>query len=460
MASLLLALVLLACLYVQSLYVLVGGATTATVLFTLWFIARLIESFSGDNTWLKGLKDYSGELICLSLFTLAILFNILFGRGETGYLHLAITSRVLLALFIVCSYSRNPRLTPRTFAFSALCAMGVFAWISIPELINNPLLARSTQYDVDLYEEMLRKGVGRYSVYTADAMAFPCFVAAIATTRGILQKLFLAVLCLGIALAVFLSSYMAAVTTMVLSYVLLIGLSLHAKLMSVKSMAKMLGVIIAASGFIGVGFYFSAGSESFQFSLDKAKNLSKDIAVHGLKNGDETGRYQLMQISLSTFLENPLFGVGPYSGEDTVEMEARIGSHSSLLDQLAEYGIVGFGSYLVLMGLLTRRVFLGIKFGVDQVVARAVAITWAAFCLTGLYNMTVMVHEVAILVFAFVVISSFRHCFTPPSDRRLAGKSSCGYPKMPDACGRIARCVVAQDKQGQLPYSASSIEKE
>jgi hypothetical protein len=118
----------------------------------------------------------------------------------------------------------------------------------------------------------------------------------------------------------------------------------------------------------------------------------------------------LLSYSLNTFLKNPWFGVGPVSAFDNYEEATEVGGHSSLLDQLAEYGILGFGPYLLLLGFLSNRVVRAMRFGRHPQFARAVAISWVAFLVTSVYNMTTWVPDIVVLVFGFVVIDSFPDC--------------------------------------------------
>ena len=63
--SLITAVVVLGCLYSMPLYVCLGGLNTLATMAVLWFLFRYVESMGGENTWLRGLKDYAYELLCL-----------------------------------------------------------------------------------------------------------------------------------------------------------------------------------------------------------------------------------------------------------------------------------------------------------------------------------------------------------------------------------------------------------
>ena len=64
-------------------------------------------------------------------------------------------------------------------------------------------------------------------------------------------------------------------------------------------------------------------------------------------------RLTLYRTSLQTFLQNPLFGIGPAINE----FVRGIGGHSTWLDYLAMYGLLGFGFFIAFHVLLYRRIW-------------------------------------------------------------------------------------------------------
>ena len=406
------------------LYVSLGGLNTTLALVTLWLSARVFEAAVGDRTWLPGLKDYLGELSCFGLFVIAILLNVLLHRGITGVLHLCIVCRYFAALFIICSYSRVPIATPERFALSVLLVLGLFALISMPTLIARPMLPRLTQFDDELYLSLLYKGVTRYSSYTAEAIVFPCFLVAAAGTHGIVRKCFFGALCLGIAFVVTISGFMAAVVTLVVSLVLLFLLLLWRRSKAGWTSRRKLAMILTACLIVGGAFLAGTKSEGLDFAMEKAQRLVQGILTEGLAKGDETGRYELLELSVTTFRDMPWFGIGPVTGDLTEALYgSAVGGHASLIDGLAEYGVVGFGWYLLLLGLLSRRVLLGVRFGKNRLFSSAVGIVWLAFLATSIYNVTTWVPDIVVLVFGFVLINSFPHCLMRPAATRFRAQS-------------------------------------
>lgn len=430
--SLIFATVVLGCLYSVPLYVTLGGANTLVALTAVWLLCRLGEFLTGEKTWLLGLKDYTSELLCLGMFAMAVLVNILLERGITGKLHFYILCRQYLALFIICSYSRVPFVTPKRFAISVLLVLGTFAWTSLPTLIENPMLPRLTQQNEEYALLLLHKGITRYSSYAATAIMFPCLIVGLSTSNGPWGKLFFAVLGLGLAFTVFLSGFMAAALTLVVT-VILVSLAMLSPSIGLRHRARFVfGTLTITTLTIGMAVFLSSKSEGFSYAAEKAWRIFSDTSASGLEAGDETGRYDRFRMSAKTFLANPWFGIGPVTGDEIEALQGvRVGGHASLIDQLAEYGILGFGWYLLLLGLLSKRVLRGLNDRRDPVFARAVAITWLAFLATSIYNMTTWVSEIVVVVFGFVVISSFPQCRTDPAARRVGNQPVACHPEPP-----------------------------
>ena len=427
-----LALLIMALLYSQPLYAIAGGLPTMSLLIVLWLCIRISQFAAGDIILLQGLREYVGELASYGVFVLVTIASMLLHHGETGYDHFTIVSRVWLSMFIAASYARTSLLTIQNFCASAIVVLGLFAWRSIPELLSTPYLVREAVWHPEIWPSVLRKGVGGYGMYTSAAIVFPCLISVVMGSKGA-KMVLLAVLSIGIGAAIVLSSLTAALVTWVALLLLLAMTSAWGERLNLISGLTALALVIVSCALIW-GYYVAfASSESLQFAIEKAERLSSEIAVAGLSKGDETGRFDFVQTSAETFSRHPWFGIGPFTLNASSENLLVIGGHSSFMDQLAEYGICGFGSYLVFMALLTRRVWLILRFGSNRLIARAVAITWAAFLVTGAYNMVVLILEVSVMVFAVVIISSFRQCMAPAFFKRLGRRRL----KTPSSLGAV-----------------------
>lgn len=129
-------------------------------------------------------------------------------------------------------------------------------------------------------------------------------------------------------------------TTIVLTFMVIIIMLTYNPLMENKSVIRALGLILVAlllieSGVLSlimenlVSYYEDTASAS------KMRYFRDLIAGNQIEAGNSMEqRDNLHQMSIDSFIENPLFGGG------------KEGSHSSLLDRLGAVGLVGFIPYL------------------------------------------------------------------------------------------------------------------
>ena len=90
-----------------------------------------------------------------------------------------------------------------------------------------------------------------------------------------------------------------------------------------------------------------------------------DLFISG-NVSDELSRIDLASLSLKTFSENFVFGVGGdyinFAGDFDLVEESGIGHHSSFFDFLARYGLVGLGFLLIISYLFYRAFTINVNF--------------------------------------------------------------------------------------------------
>lgn len=104
---------------------------------------------------------------------------------------------------------------------------------------------------------------------------------------------------------------------------------------------------------LGVKFSYHFGITAFTKYFDKAVAI---LQVSGSGDIAEINRYQLFMTSFKSFIRNPVIGVGSYI---QVPATARglelIGGHSTLGDNLGQYGLLGNIGYFVLFGFIIKQ---------------------------------------------------------------------------------------------------------
>ena len=85
------------------------------------------------------------------------------------------------------------------------------------------------------------------------------------------------------------------------------------------------------------------------------------LIQHGSVDGSENMavRWEVLQLSIETFLNNPILGIGGFYGFGT--RQYGIGGHSAFFDELAKYGILGAGFLFVALYSNARFVYRRLK---------------------------------------------------------------------------------------------------
>jgi O-antigen ligase len=341
------------------------------------------------------------ELLMFSGWLIMLLMNAVLGRGYTGGHHIIIMVTLCMIIFVRIAYSSLKPEAFGTVAFLTLILLGIDAARSLPTLFSNPGIPRLLMRDIDplLRFESSSAGVGGYNLYTATAIAFPVFIAVAFSFSGIKRPILL-ISCSCIGLAVILSTFTSAVSIMLLGIIVFVLLayekSLKKLLTSAVSLVLVLLIIFAVLSFLG-------NTEQVSFVTSKIVRLYEGITESGVVRGDETGRGSLFMLSLNTFMNNLLIGVGPCTTVLNPWLYTYVGGHSSWIDQLAEYGILGFGWFIIfaLSGTVqVVRYFIRYK---KNLIVRAAFVSCILYFIGGVVNPVLFVNSISALFYLFVL---------------------------------------------------------
>jgi len=264
--------------------------------------------------------------------------------------------------------------------------------------------------------------VGEFGFYTGVAIAFPAIIAFSFHQRGWLKGILL-VLSLFIAVAVLLATLMGAVLLLLLGFLLLVMVTLWSG--KSKSRNVILIAVVAMFGVLTWSLFF-AESQQGEFFVDKISRQSTSVTNYGILNGDLTKRTALWQQSYETILENPLLGVGATAGRDNPSLPRLVGGHSSWLDMPAEYGLIGFGTYLFFVLAATKRAIRSIGLEHHDLFAYARIVTMVLYFVAGAYNPVAMGNHTNFYVFFFALGGTVH----PPNiaQQRVGGSNGFARP--------------------------------
>lgn len=368
-SSFLLILLFWASAYITGLRDLIYGYKGWFILLFMWSI-----SFSMSNTYLRRISltiisKYHAEIAMLAVWTLVILLNVLFDRGDvvTAYHHFAATIVLWILYLTAIVYLHK---SPVRFSMNVtviIIALSVTCTIILPTLYSNPQIVRGAIYKAEMESFFI---AGTTNFFSSYAIALPCLYIFALQQKGIRRVIFI-MLCLLLIATILLSTMASAV---LLVFMGIIGLALF-----IPKSRKIAVLLLFISSAIAVLLSYSEKVGQVGFFLNKASFIYHSIRTEGIFNV-ERGNDALL--SLSAIKENPFFGIGPVT-EGTF---TAIGEHSSWLDNIAQYGFVGFAPFVCFLFLGFRRLWRIYSLDKKNMMIYARIVCFMLYLIHGLLN--------------------------------------------------------------------------
>jgi len=352
---------------------------------------------------LSALRKRRFEVSMIILWLLVVLLNAILARGYTGWSHVMLTVTLGMIIIMQVAYAELKRKAFNTIVFWTIILLGIEALRSLPMLFSNPGIARELMEkpDVLFLYETFSSGVGDYNLYTANAIVLPFFIAVAFGLKRI-KRIIVSISCVFIGLAVLLSTFTGAVSIMMFGIIALALMSYG------KSLKKFLTGSTLVALFVTVFVVFMAflgDTEQVSKVIFKIIRLYEGVSEYGFLMGDETKRAYLFMLSFDTFLSNPFWGIGPCTLADNSCLYTYIGGHSSWIDQLAEYGILGFGAFIAFALALALRVFRYLFQYKNSLIIKAVFISGILYFIGGIVNPVLFIPSIMAL-FYYLVLGS------------------------------------------------------
>lgn len=153
------------------------------------------------------------------------------------------------------------------------------------------------------------------------------------------------------AITIYRADYFIAVVFSVLGILMNLLNGSNKKVLLVAYIMCIFGMVLYLSG----AFYY-IGSTIVSFTQSSGSVLSDKLSQigHFLMGGQSIqyltdGRFSRSSLSMSTFLHNPLTGIGWVTGFNTNYELGLIGQHSEWIDSLGRFGVIGAGLYFTFL---------------------------------------------------------------------------------------------------------------
>lgn len=391
------------------------GLLLSWVVFALWLLAVSFRQRLFLHRLLKTAAKRQVELFMLGAWLLVVFSNAILGRGYSGVMHLMIMVTLAMTVFMEIVYTEERDESRKVIVTAVIVFLGLEALRSLPTLWSEPLLPRlimAAGAGSSLYQRAVLSSVGEYGLYTACAIALPVMLATALDMKG-LRRTFMLFLSVIIATAIVLASFLGATLLMVIGFLLL------GTLVVTNGREKMRSIFFfLIVGVIGVALWYVvlADTAAGEMVASKLVRQSEGVLELGLLEGDQTNRAELWEISVNTFLQNPIVGIGPSTGTENPYMGYRVGGHSSWLDIAAEYGAIGLVFYVGFLFAAIKRAVVFRKMDRSRLVGVARVISCVLFFVGGSYNPVVFTIQVNALFF-FLALSGAK-AISPVNSRK------------------------------------------
>lgn len=379
----------------------------AWAIYFLWLLTTLFWKPGAFHRTILELKHRRFEVFFLLCWLIVVLLNAAFDHGYTWDLHLLIMLNMTMVVIMGLCYSGQRDGSFELLLTTIFILIGLDVLRSLPTLWSQPGLARMVMQQTatpDMIAEASSAGVGQYGYYTGLAIVLPVIITrTIVTSRRIRTLLWVVIGAVVLAIAI--ATFMGAILLMIMG--LLILFFLHIKYTA--SRLKIIGAYLAVGlAFFAIWSIILSDTPQGVYIAEKLANQISGVATEGMKEGDKTMRWDTWAMSFRTFTEHPLLGVGPTTNRENPNLYTLVGGHSSWLDQLAEYGVLGFSFYVLFIFFAIMHLVKNFNINAYteklKIVYSGQLVSCSLFVLGGIYNPVIIITEIYTL-FYFMSIS-------------------------------------------------------
>lgn len=368
-----------------------------------WFISVNIyykkqgKSFTVD-------KQRLPEMIALLVWlAIAAVYAFIRPEGQNGYW--AIIYTVMFMTVYMMDYVYTTYMDRKVMKVLILAMMAIFAFDSLrgclilqQEAFASRVMNATYAENFERFFALELRGLGDYPFFTASAIALPVFFYYVIKSE---RKLIMTIMYSLILAGIFYSGYTGS-TMLVFVMLLFITIFtlffyknkkrkkqiLFLVLLSIIVILLVLLVLIPADL---QAEYFVKYRDLLKFILGVNDVEMPKITLNPQLGGNKedyatlgyrtASRVSFYYVSLKSFLQHPLFGVGAYFKTATVANG--VGNHSSWLDFLAMYGLVGCLPLIICFVLIYKRNMSCLKFRVNRAMR---VLPWMFFMGYGFVN--------------------------------------------------------------------------
>lgn len=330
-------------------------------LIILWFLTALLSLL--PRIKFQPIKVPLVIVTLLSWFVLVVIYVILqLPEFAFGNLYFIVLYYVPIFFFLYFSIKRNKRMI-RTILIIQFISYSITIFFNLCILNQNPFAAKQItgHYGTD-YPSLYSSNIIS-DIFIMDSILLACSVSVILvnTNKMIVRLLsfgYLMITAIFIVRATFFVGIIILLLFLIILLFLLISKTKGGVGKAIAMFFFLLAFLLAFRQPTISIFNKIITNISDNYIITERLEIIESLIMNYRVSGTLSARIKDNIISLNTFLENPFLGKGIIYSEDI--STTGIGMHSYILDDLARYGLLGFGFelsvYILFIKLILRRI--------------------------------------------------------------------------------------------------------
>lgn len=373
---------------------------TWSILYQALFFIWLLLTIGCSGVWIRFLIGYLRFWV-LWLIYLSVSF-LVFPNTQLGFFSLNLTFwEPLLVFYYYTQVNNNFKIGRYIAVFSLMCLfIGLIQ--SIQSINVNELAAREASSGHGGDDAIL---TGNYSFTAALTLLLPVGIIALIKPVKMQYKLVFGLYVLLSFSFILYCNLMISILCSLFSVILLLVFDWKKRTNPVRILgflAISIVIIITFSYWMEYIYMILDSLATFISSseIDK-KVMQLKFLMAGSLVGNVGSRFGLISIALETFINNPVFGIGPQNNAD-IYFKTMLGLHATFFDDLARYGIIGMG----IMLSVYRNLYCKVKAMLegDRTLA-SYKCAFVIFFIISMLNPTISANVGIILFFVLPIIS-------------------------------------------------------
>lgn len=325
-----------------------------------------------------------------------ILFYKLFGQSSAIFFNYVSRIVFWFAFFIYCFYYFY---FPRIYK-NRLCQISII--VLLANIIQNfvvllfyPNASRGITQGSAYYDFYRDLNIGSTSFVFAALLLFIVFLGLFVNAKKIFIKILFFIILL---LLIYFQFQCARVISIILMFLSVAIYYIYNKKLNFKIIIACIVILLSVFiiiYIIPILFYFSEIIKNQYLSI-RLRDLAFAIKGEDITGSTISGRISFYLVSIKTFFNNPVFGVGEHW---TTNYIAQVGQHSEMFDALARYGIFGG---IVWISFYTWYYINIVKNNLNNIYNATIFVGFIIFVIYSFLN-NVVSHQAQTVVLFFII---------------------------------------------------------